>query len=97
MEHVGAGQTLAGLGISPGVHSHPEPNTERPDGERPILTDGRGERGNEVAEGQLIERLGRERPAKLKSSGAEILFCYSIIASQFMAVSCSGGLIETKC
>ena len=33
-----------------------------------------------------IERLGRERPAKFKSLGAELAFCYSIIASQFMAV-----------
>lgn len=33
-----------------------------------------------------IERLGRERPAKFKSFGAELAFCYSIIASQFMAV-----------
>lgn len=36
-----------------------------------------------------IERLGRERPAKFKSFGAELAFCYSIIASQFMAVSLS--------
>ena len=33
-----------------------------------------------------IERLGRERPAKFKSFGAELAFCYSIIASQFMSV-----------
>ena len=33
-----------------------------------------------------IERLGRERPAKFKSLAAELAFCYSIIASQFMAV-----------
>lgn len=33
-----------------------------------------------------IERLGRERPAKFKSFGAELAFCYSVIASQFMAV-----------
>ena len=33
-----------------------------------------------------IERLGRERTAKFKSLGAELAFCYSIIASQFMAV-----------
>lgn len=97
MDHVGARQTLAGLGISPGVHSRPEPNTKRPNRARPILTNSGGEHGNKLAKGQRIERLGRERLAKLKSSGAEILFCYSIIASQFMAVSCSGGLVETKC
>ncbi len=34
-----------------------------------------------------IECLGRDRPAKFKSFGAELAFCYSIIASQFMAVS----------
>ena len=34
-----------------------------------------------------IEKLGRERPAKFKTALAEILFCYSVIASQFMAVS----------
>ena len=34
-----------------------------------------------------IERLGRERPVKFKSLGAELAFCYSVIASQFMAVS----------
>ncbi len=33
-----------------------------------------------------IERLGRERPPQFKSLGAELAFCYSIIASQFMAV-----------
>lgn len=33
-----------------------------------------------------IERLGRERPEKFKSFGAELAFCYSVIASQFMAV-----------
>ncbi len=37
-----------------------------------------------------IERLGRERPAKFKSLGAELAFCYSIIASQFMAVCIDG-------
>lgn len=39
------------------------------------------------SEGARIERLGRERPAKFKSVGGELAFCYSIIASQFMAVS----------
>lgn len=32
-----------------------------------------------------IERLGRERPARFKSFGAELAFCYSVIASQFMS------------
>ena len=33
-----------------------------------------------------LDRLGRERPAKFKSFGAELAFCYSVIASQFMSV-----------
>ena len=45
-----------------------------------------------------IERLGRERPAKFKSLGAELAFCYSIIASQFMAVCINGfrGILEAN-
>ncbi len=33
-----------------------------------------------------IERLGRERPPQFNSLGAELAFCYSVIASQFMSV-----------
>lgn len=43
--------------------------------------------GDEEAPGSdhaRIERLGRERPAKFKSSVAEFTFCYSVIASLFM-------------
>ena len=43
--------------------------------------------GVEESEGDRIERLGRERPAQFKTIWAEILFIYSILASQFMAVS----------
>ena len=39
----------------------------------------------EETEHQRIERLGRERPPHFKTLGAEILFVYSILASQFMA------------
>lgn len=45
--------------------------------------------GDEEAPGSdraRIDRLGRERPAKFKSFGAELAFCYSVIASQFMSV-----------
>lgn len=38
------------------------------------------------SEDALIERLGRERPSKFNSFGAEVAFCYSTIASEFMAV-----------
>ena len=94
MEHAGAGQTLTDLGTPTEACSHAEPTAERPNGAQSAVTDGRGEPESEEAERQRIERLGRERPAKLTSFGAEILFCYSIIASQFMAVSYSGRLIE---
>jgi len=43
--------------------------------------------GVEESEGDRIERLGRERPQIFKSLWAEIGFCYSILASQIMAVS----------
>ena len=39
------------------------------------------------SEDARIERLGRERPAKFKTIWAELGFCYSILASQFTAVS----------
>ena len=32
-----------------------------------------------------LERLGRERPARFKSFGAELAFCYSVLTSEFMA------------
>ena len=37
------------------------------------------------SENARLERLGRERPAKFKSFGAELAFCYSILTSEFMA------------
>ena len=39
------------------------------------------------SEAARIERLGRARPAVFKSLWTEIGFCYSVLASQFMAVS----------
>lgn len=33
-----------------------------------------------------IERLGRDRPPRFKSLGAELAFCYSVIASPIMSV-----------
>ena len=36
-------------------------------------------------ENARLERLGRERPLRFKSFGAELAFCYSILASEFMA------------
>ena len=42
----------------------------------------------EAPESELahIERMGRQRPSQFKSFVAELAFCYSVIASQFMAV-----------
>ena len=34
-----------------------------------------------------IERLGRQRPDAFRTSFAEIGFCFSLLASMFMAVS----------
>jgi hypothetical protein len=42
---------------------------------------------SEEPENDTLERLGRERPPQFKSAWAEVLFVYSILASQFMAVS----------
>lgn len=42
---------------------------------------------SEETELERVERLGRERPAQFQSFWAEGLFIYSILASQFMAVS----------
>ncbi len=65
-----------------------ERRDEKPDGESdPRIYDDQGKQSAEETERQRLERLGRERPAKLKSLTAEIFFCYSVIASQFMAVS----------
>lgn len=60
------------------------PQPDLPDKNESLAVPG----GEEVIESEQarIERLGRERPAKFKSLGAELAFCYSIIASQFMAV-----------
>ncbi|KAL8903784.1 MAG: hypothetical protein Q9207_003708 [Kuettlingeria erythrocarpa] len=63
-----------------------ERRDEKPDGESdPRILDHQDKQSAEETERQRLERLGRERPAKLKSLTAEIFFCYSVIASQFMA------------
>jgi hypothetical protein len=41
----------------------------------------------EETDRERIQRLGRQRPAQFKTIWAEAAFCYSIIASQLMAVS----------
>lgn len=56
----------------------PKDNTESPNRD-----DASGEETE--TEHARLERLGRERPARFKSFGAELAFCYSIIASEFMA------------
>ena len=62
--------------------------TETPPGAgSPPMTNEKGEPLKEESEKERIERLGRQRPPQFKSLTAEILFVYSILASQFMAVS----------
>lgn len=65
-----------------------EPESDLPSKDENLAIPG----AEEVIESEQtrIERLGRERPAKFKSPGAELAFCYSIIASQFMAVCING-------
>lgn len=81
-------------GTTPGEESNPaERQPQISDSAAATAAGDGGEHESEGAERQRTERLGRERPPKLKSFGAELFFCYSVIASQFMAVSCSGGPI----
>jgi len=83
MDHASMVEHPADLETPPEESSH----AEKPDRSGPGMTEDGGEHESEESGRQRIERLGRERPAKLKSLGAEIFFCYSVIASQFMAVS----------
>ena len=46
-----------------------------------------GDAEDPESERARIERMGRERPPQFKSFIAELAFCYSVIASQFMSVS----------
>ena len=75
-------------GVIP-VEQHIE-TPDGPDSPDSGMADHQDNHITEETERQRIERLGRERPAKLKSLGAEVFFCYSVIASQFMAVSPAG-------
>ena len=45
-----------------------------------------GDQEAQVSDQAHFDRLGRQRPAQFKSFGAELAFCYSVIASQFMTV-----------
>lgn len=91
MDCISAGQTPSDLETLGALESgHAERQTEKLDAIDATAARDAGEHESEEGERQRIERLGRERPVKLKSLGAEILFCYSIVASQFMAVSNSG-------
>lgn len=70
-----------------GVVSYPEPSLQtKPLPQIKAEVDYGGTRVIEESEEARIERLGRERPAKFKSFGAEFAFCYAVLASQFMCV-----------
>jgi hypothetical protein len=83
MDHANLDEYPANRNTSPEGSVH----VEKQDGPGPNMAEGGGEYKSEESERQHLDRLGRERPAKLKSLGAEVFFCYSVIASQFMAVS----------
>lgn len=69
------------------VSSQPMPRLKTIPGARVITrTDNEEPESIEESEEERIERLGRERPAMFKSLGAELAFCYAILASQFMSV-----------
>lgn len=56
---------------------------------KPHLLENQGQKPDvEEPEKSRIERLGRQRPEVFRSIWAELGFCYSILASQFMTVSC---------
>lgn len=78
---------LSAAGRAPKMFSPQELRGVNPDHpqtqEKPSAVDGEESETEEAR----VERLGRERPAIFKSLWAEIFFCYSILASQFMAVS----------
>ncbi|KAL6721527.1 hypothetical protein ACLMJK_000631 [Lecanora helva] len=75
----------------PGKETYNETEAEtlnKPDAQPMGATEkaGKGDvRDEQESEQARVERLGRERPAKFKSLGAELAFCYSIIASQMLA------------
>ena len=91
MDQVRAGQPPADFHSPSGESERVEREAQFLDTSEINIAVDEGEHDSEEAERQRLERLGRERPAKLKSFGSEILFCYSVIASQFMAVSYRGG------
>ncbi len=88
MDHVGAEKISADLEPQQEENGQLGLKDERSEVVEPRVANDEGEHGSGEAGQQRIERLGRERPEKLKSVAAEILFCYCVIASQFMAVSC---------
>ncbi|KAI4192317.1 MAG: hypothetical protein LQ346_004362 [Caloplaca aetnensis] len=86
MHHQGAAETPVDASNGSVGALPMERRDEKPDGESdPRTVDHQGTQSAEETERQRLERLGRERPAKLNSLTAEVFFCYSVIASQFMA------------
>ena len=60
------------------------PETANPGSTQDIATAPKNDNEGE-SEDVRLQRLGRERPAKFQSFRAELAFCYSILASEFMA------------
>lgn len=45
-----------------------------------------------------IQRLGRQRPDTFRTALAEVAFCFSLLASMFMAVSeCPANIRKGRC
>ena len=66
-------------------HAHRTSN-EVAEGEH-LREDQSQQHDNRESDRARVERMGREKPEMFKSLWAEVGFCYSILASQFMAVS----------
>ena len=62
-------------------------STHGPADERIISREDETSQSSDETEKARLDRLGRERPSQFNSALAEYLFCYSILASQFMAAS----------
>ena len=69
-----------------GLDAQPEEPPQRLPRNRIAKTATTGDEEAQESDRAHFDRLGRVRPAKFKSFGAELAFCYSVIASQFMTV-----------
>lgn len=81
VDNKSSGNEKIGTTISPSLEPTPQIPIEK--NQEKALGDEEAPESEEVR----LERLGRARPSKFKTVWAEVAFCYSIVASVFMAVS----------